>query len=98
LEEPDLAEHRHDFHALILVVDACDHGSFEDQEIPVSRIAFTEVPRADAREARSVEPVTVAEVEFTGWTRDRRVRHPSLKGIREDKEAREVTIETPADR
>jgi bifunctional non-homologous end joining protein LigD len=55
---------------------------------------FTEVPRADARDARWAEPVTVAEVEFTDWTRDRRVRHPSLKGIREDKEPREVTMET----
>jgi bifunctional non-homologous end joining protein LigD len=60
-------------------------------------LPFREVPRADARDARWVEPVTVAEVEFTDWTRDRRVRHPSLKGIREDKEAREVTIERPAD-
>jgi bifunctional non-homologous end joining protein LigD len=40
----------------------------------------------------------VAEVEFTDWTQDRRVRHPSLKGIREDKDAREVTIERPTDR
>jgi bifunctional non-homologous end joining protein LigD len=54
--------------------------------------------RADARAAHSVEPVTVAEVEFTDWTRDRRVRHPSLKGIREDKDVREVTIERRADR
>jgi bifunctional non-homologous end joining protein LigD len=59
---------------------------------------FREVPRADAREARWAEPVTVAEVEFTDWTRDRRVRHPSLKGIREDKEAREVRRETRKDR
>jgi bifunctional non-homologous end joining protein LigD len=29
---------------------------------------------------------------------DRGVRHPSFKGIRQDKEAREVTIERPADR
>ena len=46
--------------------------------------------------ARWVDPVTVAEVEFTDWMHGRRVRHPSLKGIREDKEAREVTIERPA--
>jgi bifunctional non-homologous end joining protein LigD len=57
-----------------------------------------QVPRADARDARWLDPVDVAEVEFTAWTRDRRVRHPSFKGIREDKEAREVTIERPADR
>jgi bifunctional non-homologous end joining protein LigD len=59
---------------------------------------FREVPRSDARNVRWVEPVTVAEVEFTDWTRDRRVRHPPLKGIREDKDAREVTIERPVER
>jgi bifunctional non-homologous end joining protein LigD len=63
------------------------------------RSPFAErVPSADAHGARWVDPVTVAEVEFTDWTGDRRVRHPSLKGIREDKDAREVTIARPADR
>jgi bifunctional non-homologous end joining protein LigD len=63
------------------------------------RSPFAErVPSADARGAHWVDPVTVAEVEFTDWTQDRRVRHPSLKGIREDKDAREVTIERPTDR
>jgi bifunctional non-homologous end joining protein LigD len=32
-----------------------------------------------------------ASVEFTAWTEDGLLRHPSFKGIREDKEAREVT-------
>lgn len=47
------------------------------------------VPRPQARDARWVEPVLVAEVEFTAWTRDARLRHPSYKGLRTDK--------TPAD-
>jgi bifunctional non-homologous end joining protein LigD len=54
------------------------------------------VPRPDAREARWVDPVNVAEVEFTAWTRDGRVRHPSFKGFREDKNPREVKRERPA--
>lgn len=45
-------------------------------------------------EARGVKhwlrPELVAEVEFLGWTRDAVLRHPSFKGLREDKAAREV--------
>jgi bifunctional non-homologous end joining protein LigD len=54
---------------------------------------FVEVPRADARDARWVEPKLVAEVEFTSWTRDGPVRHPSFRGLRENKPAREVRLE-----
>ena len=43
-----------------------------------------EVPRQHARTARWVEPVIVVDVEFTEWTRDGRLRHPSYKGIRDD--------------
>ena len=45
-----------------------------------------------------VEPKLVAEIEFTTWTRDGRVRHPSFKGLREDKPAKSVIVETPAAR
>ncbi|MGO8815610.1 MAG: DNA ligase D [Terriglobia bacterium] len=42
-----------------------------------------------------VRPQLVAEVEFTEWTPDGRLRHPSFKGLREDKPARSVVKETP---
>ncbi len=42
-----------------------------------------------------VRPQLVAEVEFTEWTPDGRLRHPSFKGLREDKQARSVVKETP---
>jgi bifunctional non-homologous end joining protein LigD len=53
------------------------------------------VPRPDAKDAHWTEPKLVCEVEFTAWTRDDRVRHPSFKGMREDKAAKEIRREKP---
>jgi bifunctional non-homologous end joining protein LigD len=40
-----------------------------------------------------VEPQLVAEIGFTEWTRDGRLRHPRFLGLRDDKAAREVARE-----
>jgi bifunctional non-homologous end joining protein LigD len=40
-----------------------------------------------------VEPVLVAQVGFTEWTRDARLRHPRFLGLRDDKPATEVVRE-----
>lgn len=45
------------------------------------------------RDAHWVRPELVAQVAFTEWTPDRRVRHPSFKGLRQDKAPREVVFE-----
>jgi bifunctional non-homologous end joining protein LigD len=45
------------------------------------------------RGAIFVEPKLVAEVEFTEWTKAGILRHPSYKGLREDKDAKEVVRE-----
>jgi bifunctional non-homologous end joining protein LigD len=45
------------------------------------------------RGAIFVEPELVAEVEFSEWTSAGSLRHPSYKGLREDKDAREVVRE-----
>jgi bifunctional non-homologous end joining protein LigD len=37
-----------------------------------------------------VEPKLVCEVEFTEWTDEGRLRHPSFQGLREDKKAKDV--------
>ncbi|MGH3023253.1 MAG: DNA ligase D [Gaiellaceae bacterium] len=42
-----------------------------------------------------VEPELVCEVEFAEWTHDGRLRAPSYKGLREDKEPTEVQREEP---
>jgi bifunctional non-homologous end joining protein LigD len=48
------------------------------------------------RRARWAEPELVAEIEFTEWTRDGKLRHPRYLGLRFDKPAREVVREEPA--
>jgi bifunctional non-homologous end joining protein LigD len=52
-----------------------------------------DVPREHARHAVWVEPELVAEIEYTEWTRDGRLRHPSYKGLRDDVDPRSVVRE-----
>ena len=60
--------------------------------------AFAVRPRASGlSEARWTEPRLVAEVEFTEWTSDGSIRHPSFQGFREDKKPAEVRRELPQD-
>jgi bifunctional non-homologous end joining protein LigD len=47
----------------------------------------------DGRRAHWVEPTKVAEVVFTEWTDDGRLRHPAFVGFRDDKPARQVRRE-----
>jgi bifunctional non-homologous end joining protein LigD len=53
----------------------------------------TEVPRAESKDAHWVTPSLVAEVRFSEWTSDGRLRHPSYRGLRPDKSAAEVRRE-----
>ena len=52
---------------------------------------FADAPRL--RDATWVEPRLVAQVGFTEWTRDGRLRHPRFLGLREDKAPEEVVRE-----
>lgn len=47
------------------------------------------------REVTWVKPSLVAQVAFTEWTRDGKLRHPRYLGLRRDKPAREVVREKP---
>jgi bifunctional non-homologous end joining protein LigD len=47
------------------------------------------------RDAHWAKPQLVAEVEFTEWTADGSIRHPSFQGLREDKKPREIVREEP---
>ena len=65
------------------------HRVLEDRAIPES-------PFADPVAGRGhhfAQPDLVAEVAFTEWTRDGRLRHPRFLGLRDDKPAREVRRE-----
>ncbi len=53
----------------------------------------TSVPAEHARDAQWVEPRLVIEVAFAGWTSAGRMRAPSYRGLREDKDPAEVTRE-----
>ncbi|WP_113700057.1 non-homologous end-joining DNA ligase [Nonomuraea lactucae] len=50
------------------------------------------VPREYARDARWVEPRLVGEVRYAELTGDGRLRHPSWRGLRPDREPAEVRI------
>ena len=47
------------------------------------------------RDAHWAKPQLVAEVEFTEWTADASIRHPSFQGLREDKNVAEIVREEP---
>jgi bifunctional non-homologous end joining protein LigD len=49
---------------------------------------FTDAPRE--RDVTWVEPRLVAQLAFTEWTGDGKLRHPTFLGLRHDKSAREV--------
>jgi bifunctional non-homologous end joining protein LigD len=54
---------------------------------------FSEPQTIKERGVTWVEPKLVAEVGFTEWTRDGRLRHPRFLGLRDDKSAQEVVRE-----
>ena len=64
--------------------------------LKVSEPAFAQAPRgAEARGVTWVKPSLVAQIGFTETTSDGLLRHPTFKGLRDDKPAREVKLETP---
>ena len=53
---------------------------------------FEETPKTNEK-AHWVKPDIVVEVKFNEWTADRRLRQPIFLGVRDDKDARDVTVE-----
>jgi bifunctional non-homologous end joining protein LigD len=66
------------------------------QALEVKQPAFSNPPRGyEAKGAHWIKPDLVAEIEFTEWTNDGTLRHPSFQGLREDKKATDVVREKP---
>jgi bifunctional non-homologous end joining protein LigD len=63
---------------------------------PLRRTDSSFAGRQPERGSIFVEPKLVAEVEFGEWTRSGTLRHPAFKGLRTDKDPREVIREEPA--
>ena len=57
--------------------------------------APVEVPRSDRKGAHWIDPKLVAEINFSEFTDDGILRHPSFVGLREDKPAKDVVKEVP---
>jgi bifunctional non-homologous end joining protein LigD len=61
-----------------------------------SKSAYKNPPTGpEAKGVHWLNPKLVCEVEFTEWTNDGQLRHPSFKGMREDKAAKEIVREIP---
>ena len=56
---------------------------------------FADAPTGVAKDASWLRPDLVAEVDFTEFTSDGYIRHGSYLGLRDDKKAKEVTMEKP---
>jgi bifunctional non-homologous end joining protein LigD len=73
-----------------------DRATLRDLAARLAPLVRDSSPFADAPRFHAVtwvEPELVAQVAFTEWTRDGRLRHPRYVGLRTDKPARDVVRE-----
>jgi bifunctional non-homologous end joining protein LigD len=64
------------------------------EEIRIDRSPFDEkLASIEKKDVVFVEPRLVAEVEFRGWTADAHIRHASFRGLREDKDPKDIIRE-----
>lgn len=63
------------------------------QSLKTKACPFVDPPRTN-EPVQWVKPKLVAQVKFSEWTADRRMRHPIFLGLREDKKPGECTFET----
>jgi bifunctional non-homologous end joining protein LigD len=80
---------------------------FDDRTLAALRTKFDELIQesspfknlsgrtGQARGVTWIKPALVAQVEFSNWTDERQLRHPSFQGLREDKAAKTVVRNDP---
>jgi bifunctional non-homologous end joining protein LigD len=73
-----------------------DMLSAELSGLEINRPSFdpSSIPMTDRRRAHWLDPVLVAEVTFSGWGGDGRLRHPVWRGLRLDIDPGTVLVET----
>jgi bifunctional non-homologous end joining protein LigD len=75
---------------------AKEEGNLARRFVPLvrSKTPLDAIPPVERRKkVKWLEPRTVVEVDFRGWTRDKLVRQASYQGVREDKPATQVVRE-----
>jgi bifunctional non-homologous end joining protein LigD len=70
-----------------------DHCPFVDLPSKHSGKWLQDITPSMMRQMHWVNPVFVAQIKFSEWTRDGKLRQPVFLGLREDKKAREVVRE-----
>ena len=74
--------------------DVLTHLRTRLERLEQSECPFSPKPAGTlGRNAHWVRPELAAEVAFTEWTEDGKIRHPSFQGLREDKPASQITRE-----
>jgi bifunctional non-homologous end joining protein LigD len=66
------------------------------QPLKTSQNPFVDAPKTN-EPVQWIKPKLVAEVKFSEWTADRRLRHPVFVGLREDKKATDARFEFESD-
>ncbi len=79
-----------------------DEDDFKELEPALASLAQRSAPfdgalPTEGQDANWVTPKLVVEAEYTEFTREGRVRHGVYKGLREDKEARDVSAKAEAE-
>ncbi|MEU8224949.1 non-homologous end-joining DNA ligase [Kribbella sp. NPDC048915] len=69
--------------------------SAELRDLEIDHPAFdpTGIPSTDRRRAHWLDPVLVAEVTYSGWAADSRLRHPVWRGLRLDIDPQSVRVD-----
>jgi bifunctional non-homologous end joining protein LigD len=72
--------------------------SAELSGLEIERPSFdaSSIPTPDRRRAHWLDPVLVAEITYSGWAADARIRHPVWRGLRLDIDPESVLVDRDA--